>query len=143
MAAATKAPATATKRQRDAAQAALWNIAQQAGAEAVKQARPAPMIVQQRANPLDDNSAIIHEYEPIADGICGFGWVTITPATTAFARYLKREGIGRKGYYGGLEIRAPGGTTRQSYELKQAWAGAAAAKLREAGITAYAEGRLD
>lgn len=77
----------------------------------------------------------------ILDGLCGFAWVTISPARGAFVNWLKTQGIGSKGYYGGYEIwvREFG----QSVDRKSAFAGAFAEALEKYGITAYSGSRLD
>ena len=77
----------------------------------------------------------------ILDGLCGFAWVTISPARGAFVNWLKSQGIGSKGYYGGYEIwvREFG----QSVDRKSAFAGAFAEVLEKYGITAYTGSRLD
>lgn len=119
----------------------LHREAHAAGMAAGEAARPTPMIVQEHANPLDDNSPVIREYAPVMDGVCGFGIVRIRPGNSAYARWIKAAGLGRKGYTGGVEIwvRAFG----QSAERKGAYADSYAAVLREAGISAYSETRLD
>lgn len=77
----------------------------------------------------------------ILDGLCGFAWVTISPARGAFVNWLKSQEIGSKGYYGGYEIwvREFG----QSVDRKSAFAGAFAGVLEKYGITAYTGSRLD
>jgi len=77
----------------------------------------------------------------ILDGLCGFAWVTISPARGAFVNWLKTQGIGSKGYYGGYEIwvREFG----QSVDRKSAFAEAFAEVLNKYGITAYTGSRLD
>ncbi len=77
----------------------------------------------------------------ILDGLCGFAWVNISPARGAFVNWLKTQGIGSKGYYGGYEIwvREFG----QSVDRKSAFAGAFAEVLNKYGITAYTGSRLD
>lgn len=81
----------------------------------------------------------------VADGVCGFAWVVIKPATGSFARWLAKNGIGYKNYYGGWCVNAealvPGAS--QSYERKRAAASAAAAVLHAHGIPCRADGRLD
>ncbi|NBR91502.1 MAG: hypothetical protein EBS68_16650 [Rhodobacteraceae bacterium] len=79
-------------------------------------------------------------------GACGFAWVEIQPATSTFVKYLKSAGIGRKGYPKGWAIWAhPAVPPKKAQDvgLKEAWARAVAAKLREHGIEAYAASRLD
>lgn len=120
---------------------ALHQKAHAAGMAAGEAARPTPMIVQEHANPLDDTSPVVREYAPVMDGVCGFGIVRIRPGNSSYARWVKAAGLGRKGYTGGVEIwvRAFG----QSAERKGAYADAYAEVLREAGLTAYSEMRLD
>jgi len=77
----------------------------------------------------------------ILEGLCGFAWVNISPARGAFVNWLKAQGIGSKGYYGGYEIwvREFG----QSVDRKAAFAGAFAQVLGKYGIEASAGSRLD
>ena len=77
----------------------------------------------------------------ILDGLCGFAWVNISPARGAFVNWLKAQGIGSKGYYGGYEIwvREFG----QSVDRKYAFAQAFAQVLGKYEIEASAGSRLD
>jgi len=77
----------------------------------------------------------------IMDGLCGFAWVTISPARGAFVNYLKSRQVGSKGYYGGYEIwvREFG----QSVDRKAAFAGAFRDVLQKYGISASVGSRLD
>lgn len=77
----------------------------------------------------------------VLDGLCGFAWVTISPARGAFVNYLKGRQVGSKGYYGGYEIwvREFG----QSVDRKAAFAGAFRDVLAKYGITASVGSRLD
>lgn len=77
----------------------------------------------------------------VLNGLCGFAWVKITPARGAFVNWLKSQGIGDNGYYGGYEIwvREFG----QSVDRKQAFATAFAEVLKKYGIEAYGASRLD
>jgi len=77
----------------------------------------------------------------ILDGLCGFAWVTISPARGAFVNYLKSREVGSKGYYGGYEIWVK--EFGQSVDRKSAFAGAFAEVLNKYGITAYTGSRLD
>lgn len=112
---------------------ALYAKAHEAGMAAGKAALPTPMIVRDE---MTD-----HVYPPVMDGVCGFAWVTIRPANSPFARWLKQRGLGHKGYHGGWEYWVSG--FGQSYERKYAYARAFSKVLGEAGIKAYAGGRLD
>lgn len=132
---------TAERRKRYAAYEALWNEAESAGRAAADACVPTPMVVQQRANMADDSSPVVKSWH-VPSGACGFAWVTIRPATSSFARWLKKQGLGRRAYYGGIEVSAEmvGG---QSIEIKTAWARAVADVLTKAGIKAHAGSRLD
>lgn len=119
----------------------LFDKAHAAGMAAGEAHKPVPMHVVQRENPFDDNSKIVKAYAPVLDGVCGFGWINIRPGNSSFANWLRRQGKGHKSYYGGWDfsVRHFG----QSYERKMAYAHAFAEILREAGIKAYANGRID
>lgn len=134
------------KSVRDAKHAALFAKAWAAGVAAVEGCVPTPMTVVEHANPVagllgGDPGPIVKEYEPVADGVCGFAWVTITPGNSSFARWLIKEGKARPHYRGGIQVWISG--YRQSYERKSAHAQGMAEALREAGIKAYSGGRLD
>lgn len=135
-----KAPST-TPKLTEAQMRGLVVKAHSAGVEAAEAAVPTPMVVQERENPFDDNSPIVRQYAPVMSGVVGFAWVSIYPATSTFARWLKKNGRARPAYQGGLQIWVSG--YGQSYERKMAYAGAYARVLTEAGFKAYAGGRLD
>ena len=118
----------------------IFQQAKEQGLKAVQQAYVAPMIVQQRQNPLNDNSTLVREYF-VSDGVCGFASVTVKPANCKFAKYLVANGLGRKGYGGGvcMSIR----DFNQSLTKKEAYAYAFASVLNENGIKAYVESRMD
>ena len=119
----------------------LYQQAHAAGMVAALAKTPVPMVVQQHRRVLDDNSPVVKSWK-VDSGICGFAWVKIRPATTAFARWLVKEGKGKvSNYEGGVTIWASG--FGQSYERKMAYAGAFAQVLGKAGINAYPAGRLD
>jgi hypothetical protein len=77
----------------------------------------------------------------ISEGPCGFAWVNIRPATSAFARWLKKHGHASAAYGGGLTIRIH--DFNQSMERKEACAHAMAQVFQNAGINAYAGSRMD
>lgn len=115
--------------------------AHQVGLKALQACSPTPMVVQQHTNMLDDSSPVKKQWY-VSDGVCGFAWINIKPATSQFVRFLKSVGIGSKdSYYGGWTIWVHEGN--QSYEKKMAYARAYAKALQDAGINAYASGRLD
>lgn len=112
----------------------------QAVEELVRSNQIRPMVVQQHANPLDDNSAVIQQWV-VPDGPCGFSNIIVKPGTSSFAKWLKKEGLADKSYYGGVSIWV--GEYNQSYQKKDCYARAFAKVLNEAGITAYVNSRLD
>lgn len=105
----------------------LWKRATAAGHKAGQECEPVPMHIK--------------GYAPIADGMCGFAWISIFPARGGFVSWLKSQNIGSKGYPKGWQIWVSG--FNQSHARKEAFANAAAAVLREAGIKAYGGSRLD
>lgn len=136
---------------------ALHARAVEAGERAWRAAVPVPMTVYTPANLMgsltggddggpDPNEPIYH----VAEGACGFGWVSIHPANSRFANFLKREcEYASTGYRGGLEIpewslsTSPEIRASQSIARKEAFVTAYAGVIREAGITAYGHSRLD
>ena len=124
---------TATERE----MSALFDAANIAGVLAAKAVTPEPMHVVGH----DPRTGMKIRYEPVLDGVCGFAWVKIRPATSRFARWLKRTDKGSSAYGGGLMVWIS--DHRQSLTLKAAHARAMADVLRAAGINAYAESRMD
>lgn len=139
MTATTTTKTTVKMTQRQAA--ALHRKADAAGMAAGLATRPVPMYVVERANPWDNNSPITRRYAPAMGGVCGFAWVKVRPATGPFVRWLKAEGLGHKGYTGGWDVWVH--QFEQSLECKTAYANAYAGVLREAGLTAYGQSRMD
>lgn len=119
---------------------AIYSEAHYKGNVAVQMTTVTPLVVQQRENPLNDDSRVVREYF-INDGICGFASVTVKPANSKFAKFLVANGLGRKGYGGGvcMSIR----DFNQSLTKKEAYAYAFASVLNDYGIKAYAESRMD
>ena len=118
----------------------IYNEAQEAGLEAVKRCTPTPMVVQSvdaYGRPTEGSQP-----EVIDDGVCGFAWVNVKPATTKFARWMKAEGLARAdSYYGGLLIWVS--EFNQSMEKKETYARAFAQVLTNHGYTAYPMSRMD
>lgn len=109
---------------------AIYEEACEAGHKAATNHKPTPMHVVQRANPLDDSSEIVHRYEPVSDGVCGFAWINLKPATHSFAKWLKKNDLGRKdSYYGGRTIWVF--DYNQSMEKKSAYAQAFASVINK------------
>lgn len=118
----------------------IFNEAMKRGREAAQACRPTPMMVAQHASPLDDASPIEKSWI-VEGGVCGFAWIVIRPATSAFARWLKKQRHGGVGYYGGLEVAIS--DYGQSMEKKEAHARAMSKYLQSVGIKAYAQSRMD
>ena len=112
----------------------------QAGMAAGLATHPNPMVVNERADPLDDTSAIVKQYEPVMGGACGFAWVSFK-GNTAFGRWAKKTGLARKDYPTGLAIWVS--EFGQSLEMKAAFANAYARVLETHGIVAYGQSRID
>jgi hypothetical protein len=119
---------------------ALVTKAHAAGMAAGDAAQPTAMVVSEHANALDDASPVRKQWY-VADGVCGFAWVTIRPGTSSFARWMVKHGHARKAYGGGISTWVS--QFGQSMQRKQAYAAAFAKVLSEAGINAYADSRMD
>jgi len=105
-----------------------YNAGIKAGAECI----PIPMDVLDRAG---------GELWRVDDGACGFAWVKVKPANSSFAIWAKARGLMSPAYGGGVDYWVT--QFGQSVARKEAFAGAYAAVLREAGINAFAGSRLD
>jgi len=112
---------------KDEAHSRLFTEAAQAGSDAGNAHEPRPMTIK--------------GYAPITGGVCGFAWVTIRPATSSFARWMKKKGHARPAYGGGVQVWIS--HYSQSMEKKMAYAQAMADVLTEGGIKAYAGSRMD
>lgn len=119
---------------------ALYDKAHAAGLAAGQGIIPVPMTVVQHENPLNDDSPITRQWH-VSEGVCGFAWVTVRPANSSFALWLKKQQLGSKAYHGGLQIWVH--QFNQSMERKEAYAHAFASVLTAHGISAYAGSRLD
>lgn len=111
----------------------LWQEADAAGKAAAAAIIPRAMVVSWR-----EGATLRREY--VAEGVCGFAWVKF-PGNGAFGRWAKKQGLARKGYGPGLEYWIS--DYNQSMQRKEAYAIAFAKILREAGISAYADSRMD
>ena len=124
----------------DNAMMVLFNRADAEGKLAADDCVPVPMVVQEHASPIDDNSPVVQQLV-VPDGPCGFAWIVITPGTSRAAKYAKLHLGASKHYYGGVSIYVH--DYNQSITRKAAYAGAFAKVLQAAGIKAYAGSRLD
>lgn len=91
---------------------------------------PTPMIVEQHQDMLDDSSPVKKSWF-VEQGVCGFVWVNLKPATSSFCRFLQKKAPGwkRDSYYGGLTYWVF--QFGQSYEKKVAFARELAKALNE------------
>jgi hypothetical protein len=120
---------------------AVYAAAAAAGRKAGEAASPVPMVVSE-ADGLSNRPAPGGKSWHVPEGACGFAWVTVSPGNCSFARWLAKQKLARKGYYGGMEIWVS--AFGQSVERKEACAAAMAATFQsELGVTAYAGSRLD
>jgi hypothetical protein len=130
-----------TKKQTaDAAFAALFTAAHNAGMAAGTGTTPPTMVLTAHSNPLT--------YSPtgptyvVPDGPCGFATVTIRPANCAAAKFAKLHlGWRTDSYSGGLVKSVP--YFNQSMMRKEAYAQAFAAVLTASGLYAHADSRMD
>lgn len=116
----------------------IYDEAVAAGKAAGNADRPTPMVVRQHASVMDDDSPVTQQWY-VADGPCGFAWVNV-PGNSAMGRYMKSIGH-RKGYPKGISYWV--GDHGQSISRKEAHARAFAKVMRDNGIDAYADSRMD
>ena len=114
----------------------LWSAANAAGRAAAEAHSPRPMVVGQEMP-----GGGLRIVDVVEDGPCGFAWITVRPGNSSFARWLKKQGLGHRAYYGGWEV--PVHDYGQSYERKSVHAAHAARVLRDAGIQATPRSNLD
>ena len=121
----------------------IYNRAHAAGMQALNTAQPSPMVVTEAdvfGRPLAN--AVRHY---VSEGACGFAWVRVRPGNCQFANWLKKTGLARKAYEGGVDIWVSEGG--QSVERKEAYARAFAKVIREENIpgvkSVYSDSRLD
>lgn len=116
----------------------LWAKACAAACEAWRNAVPAPMVV------TDDSSG---QQWHVSEGLCGFATLVVRPGNSSFAHWLKANVRTYKNYSGGIAVSSssivPEDARSQSYDRKSAAVRAAVAVLRDAGIKATADTRLD
>jgi hypothetical protein len=136
------------KPDRDAQWRKIYNDADAAGKAAVAKLNVVPMIVGSPPDndPLSDRIDPTKKTYFVADGVCGFAWISINPGNSPFANYCKRIGVAKKGGagsgMGGAYIWVSDYT--QSLQKKEAYANAFAKSCRDAGINrVYASSRMD
>lgn len=119
----------------------LLREARTAGLLAGNGANPTPMVVGTPTTPLGNDIDPSKQTYYVSEGACGFAWVVIRPGNSSLARQAKKLGIGSTNYGGGTSIWIS--DHGQSSERKTAHAHAYAKVLRDHGINATSESRLD
>ena len=124
----------------------IYEDAVAAGQAEAENVKVEPMIVGTPKNFFGDEIDFTQPTYVVAGGVCGFATVVITSARGGFVQFLKMRNIGYKAYYGGYAISARPkvkGAFVQSMTINEAWAGGFAEVLRENGIDASVESRMD
>lgn len=134
---------SAQRRERYAQFAEWVKEAKAAGEKARNECIPTPMFVQERANPLDDNSPVIKRYAPVMQGVFGNAWVTINPANSSFAIWARKNAGFRSGSAVCIMGRCYLYLSIGSMEKQEAYARAYANVLRNHGIEAFSGSRMD
>lgn len=117
----------------------IANKAREAGLAAVAALQVVPMVVSERANPLDDSSPVKRQWL-VEDGVCGFAGIKFK-GNTAWAKYAKKYLGARPDYPSGVYLNVS--AFNQSLQKKEAYASAYAQVLRDNGIEAYMTSRMD
>jgi hypothetical protein len=119
----------------------IYNEAHTAGMAAGQACQPVGMVVQQHANPLNDNSPVVKSWD-VPDGVCGFAWVVVSPGTHSFARWAAKNLNAKKDYYGGVTVKWVG-EFGQSMQRKIAYAQAFAGVLHKYNVPVGVRDRMD
>lgn len=120
----------------------VYREAYAAGLKTGNEVQVTPMVVGTETSPF---SNIIDETKQtyfVEGGVCGFAWIKISPARGKFVQWLKQNKIGSTSTYeGGYTIWCH--EFGQSLTRKEAFVQAFAKVLREYGINAYGQSRID
>ena len=118
----------------------IYNEAHKAGMNAGNAHVPAPMVVAQHQNVLDDSSPVTKAWH-VPSGVCGFAGVVIPDGRSAFGKWAKENKLADKHYPSGLLIwcREFG----QSMEKKEAYSAAFAGVLYQHEIKCHVWSRID
>jgi hypothetical protein len=122
--------------------------AHEAGMKAVESAKIVPMIVGAEAGFMSGQIDYTQPVEYVADGVCGFAWISVSPefkGSTKLGkeerRVLEKFGFWKNDYEKCYQISVS--YFNQSLQKKEAYARAYAEVLRAEGIDAYARSRID
>lgn len=126
----------------------ICNKADAAGKAAVEQLNVTPMIVGQETSLFSGEIDYSKPTEYVADGPCGFAWVSVFPANKGNTRLGKQEravlkdaGFRLNDYEKAFQLWIS--QYNQSMQKKEAYASAYAGVLRENGLKAYSGSRMD
>jgi len=126
----------------------ICDKADAAGKEAVKQLTVTPMVVGQETSLFSGELDYSKPVEYVADGPCGFAWVSVRPANKGNTRLGKQErallkdaGFRLNDYEKTFQLWIS--QYNQSIQKKEAYASAFAKVLRENGLKAYSGSRMD
>ena len=115
--------------------------AHQNGMAALEAAQVDAMIVGTPTTTLGTDIDFSKKTYFVEGGVCGFAWVTF-PGNTSFGRAMKKAGIARAAYGGGLQVSVHAGG--QSLQRKEAYGYAYADVLVAAGVAkVYCSSRMD
>ncbi len=117
----------------------LYDEALAAGKAAGQDCQPYPMNVYEAG--IDGKPIQGGKTYHVPEGVCGFAWVKVSPGNCALANWLKKKGLARTAYNGGVDIWIS--DYNQSMDRKENHANAMAKVFRDAGFKAYAESRMD
>jgi hypothetical protein len=124
---------------------AIHDEAHAAGMAAGTAKVPVPMIVGESKGFVGAAANKIDYAKPtyyVASGVCGFAWVVIENGRSGYARWVKKNvKNSHKNYYGGWAVWV--NEFGQSMEQKEAYADAYAKVLKEHGIEAMPQSRMD
>lgn len=109
----------------------VMNEAEVAAFNAGTSCKPEPMVV------VDGTGRSYY----VSEGVCGFASVIITPATSSFVKWLKKNDIGSKHWKRGWQIWVS--QFGQSYDRKRAYARAMAEVFNKHGFKSHVESNLD
>lgn len=79
---------------------------------------------------------------PQDGGLCGGAYTLVRPARGAFVKWLKSQGMGDNGVYGGWEVNCPVDVRTQNADIHEAVERAFAKVLKDNGIKAYVKAYL-
>lgn len=119
----------------------IYNAANERGMNYLKECKPTPMAVGSETSPFSGKLDTSKPVEIVEGGACGFASIIIANGRCSFARWVTKNKIGGKHYYGGTEI--PARVGGQSLERKEAYVSGFCEVLLKNGIDCYMHSRLD